>query len=432
MANLLDLSARFVDEGVYEGPTSVNRMSTELSEVGRGVSFIEAFSNVVSFDSGGDGLVVFDASLEMFGPAVLASLRGWSKQPVHSLCYTHGHIDHIGGAGAFLTDAEQRGHPTPAVIGHRGVLPRFERYERTNGYNGVINRRQFATLGGGVLGASAGDSWGPSRWVAPDKTFDQELSLEVGDLTFELRHARGETDDHLWAWVPARKAVVVGDFVAWVFPNAGNPQKVQRYPAEWARALREMAALEPELMLPAHGLPVAGAQRVKRVLGDIASVLESLVTQTLALMNEGATLDECLHSVHAPADLLERPYLRPVYDEPEFIVRNIWRLYGGWYDGNPAHLKPPRDADFASEIASLVGSATQLAERAVQLATSDLRLACSLVELAFQAAPGDAAIHAIRAQVYQQRRDDELSLMAKGIYTTAARDSKAAIRDLSG
>jgi hypothetical protein len=42
--------------------------------------------------------------------------------------------------------------------------------------------------------------------------------------------------------------------------------------------------------------------------------------------------------IMAAADLLERPYLRPVYDEPEFVVRTVWRLYGGWYDGNPAHL----------------------------------------------------------------------------------------------
>ena len=46
-----------------------------------------------------------------------------------------------------------------------------------------------------------------------------------------------------------------------------------------------------------------------------------------------------------PAHLLERPYLRPVYDEPEFVVRNVYRLYGGWWDGNPANLKPARDAE---------------------------------------------------------------------------------------
>ena len=171
MTNPLELSARYVDEGVYEGPLSVNRMSTKLAEVGDGVAFVEAFSNVVVFDSSA-GLVVFDTSLEMFAPGVLASLRVWSDEPVESLCYTHGHVDHVGGAGAFLADAEQRGHSVPTVVGHRGVMPRFERYELTNGYNGVINRRQFAMLGGGVLGAGNSDKWGPSRWVAPDEIFD--------------------------------------------------------------------------------------------------------------------------------------------------------------------------------------------------------------------------------------------------------------------
>ena len=51
---------------------------------------------------------------------------------------------------------------------------------------------------------------------------------------------------------------MTGDFVIWNFPNAGNPQKVQRYPIEWAAALRAMIAKEPELLLPAHGLPIAG------------------------------------------------------------------------------------------------------------------------------------------------------------------------------
>ena len=60
-------------------------------------------------------------------------------------------------------------------------------------------------------------------------------------------------------------------------------------------------------------------------------------------------------------ELCHEPYLHPVYDEPEFIVRNIWRLYGGWYDGNPARLKPAPDARLAQELAALAGGAERLA-----------------------------------------------------------------------
>ena len=85
-------------------------------------------------------------------------------------------------------------------------------------------------------------------------------------------------------------------------------------------------------------------------------------------MNEGARLDDIVATVKAPDHLLEKPYLRPVYDEPEFVVRNLWRLYGGWYDGNPARLKPPTDAAIAAEMASLAGGAASWPSAAAELA----------------------------------------------------------------
>ena len=89
--------------------------------------------------------------------------------------------------------------------------------------------------------------------------------------------------------------------------------------------------------------------------------------QTLALMNGGARLDEVIHGVVPPARLMERPYLQPVYDEPEFIVRTVWRLYGGWWDGNPATLKPAPERSLALELAELAGGAAALADRALAL-----------------------------------------------------------------
>src|SRR5439155_13119945 len=99
-------------------------------------------------------------------------------------------------------------------------------------------------------------------------------------------------------------------------------------------------------------------------LTEGAELLESLVEQTLALMNEGARLDDIVQTVRAPAYLLERPYLHAVYDEPEFVVRNLWRLYGGWYDGDPSHLKPAPADVLAREIADLAGGPSRLAARA--------------------------------------------------------------------
>ena len=57
----------------------------------------------------------------------------------------------------------------------------------------------------------------------------------------------------------------------------------------------------------AHGLPIVGRERVEVVLGDIAEALESLADATLAMMNEGATLDEIIHTVRVPDHLADRP-----------------------------------------------------------------------------------------------------------------------------
>jgi alkyl sulfatase BDS1-like metallo-beta-lactamase superfamily hydrolase len=422
MADLLDISARIID-GRSDEPGS--RITLELSEVGDRFAMVESFSNVVVLDAG-DGLVLFDASLQPLGRVATKAIRGWTDAPIHTLVYTHGHVDHVGGAHAVLADAADRGDPTPSVVAHEGVPERFARYDMTNGYNAVINQRQFAASGL-VRGMDAGaEPMFPRNWVQPTTTYRDRLQLKVGDVAIELHHGLGETDDHTWAWMPEQKAVCVGDYVIWAFPNAGNPQKVQRYPLEWAQALREMQALEPELLLPAHGLPVGGVGRVGRLLDDMATALESLVDQTIALMNEGATLDTIVHTVKVPDGLLERPYLRPTYDDPEFVVRNIWRKYGGWYDGNPAHLKPASDHAVAAHVAELSGGAAAVAAHALQVADDgrgDLRVAAQLVEMAFQADPDDGAVNEARAAIYGWRRAAETSLMAKAIFGAAADDS---------
>lgn len=410
---LLERSSRYIDDGIYEGPQANNPTDASLQEVADDIAVVCAFSHVWNLRTD-DGLVVFDTSLAPFGQPAVDAVRTWSNDPFGTIVYTHGHVDHVGGVGAFLADAERRGDPRPPIVAHENTPARFDRYELTNGYNTVINRRQF-----GPNGLSF-----PSDFVEPDDTFETEHHLRSGDTDIVLHHDRGETDDHAWAWVPEHRAVFTGDLFIWVLPNAGNPQKVQRYAADWAVGLRKMIDLGPELLLPAHGLPITGADRIAGVLDNTASVLEHLLGETLAMMNDGATLDEIVHTVGVPVEYADLPYLRPTYDEPEFVVRNIWRLYGGWYDGNPARLKPPRDADLAAEVTSLAGGGAALAARATEVADAgDLRLACQLVEWAATAAD-DAEVHAVRAEIYRRRREDELSLMSKGIFGSAATASE--------
>jgi glyoxylase-like metal-dependent hydrolase (beta-lactamase superfamily II) len=422
-ADLLDLANQ-----LFEGRASIEEHHPvgylgELAEVADGVAFVPSLANVSAFATG-DGLVLIDSGGFITADRVREQLRGWSDLPVHTVVYTHGHVDHVFGVPAFEAEAAENGWPAPRVIAHRNVPARFERYELTAGYNGAINARQFQLE----------ELRFPTDFRAPDETYDERASFEVGGESFELRHARGETDDHTWVWVPGRRILCCGDLFIWATPNAGNPQKAQRYPREWAAALREMADLGAELMLPGHGLPVAGADRVHAALTDTAALLESLVDQTLELMNEGAPLDRLLQEVEPPPELIAKPYLRPVYDEPEFIVRNLWRLYGGWYDGDPSRLKPAPAAELANELADLAGGPERLAGRATELAADGkLRLAGHLAELATLSAPQSDEAHEAREQVNARRAGAASSTMARGIFSWAAAESRRALeRQRSG
>lgn len=428
MADLLAISRAVIDEGKGAdevGP--INRINHQLSELRPDIAVVEAFSHSIVFKTD-DGLVAFDTSNPTGGSKVVSEIRRWTADRFNTVVYTHGHVDHVGGCAAFVEDVRARGDAPLCVCGHENVAKRFDRYNFTNGYNQIINERQFGQFrkrGYGIAEGAVQSSFLPSDTPKPDRTYEDHLELNVGGLKMELSHAKGETDDHSWAWIPKHKAICAGDFFIWNFPNAGNPQKVQRFPLEWAEAMRAMASKGAELFLPAHGLPIEGAARIKLVLTDVAEALEKLVRETVAMMNEGARLNDIIHSVSISKEVLSKPYLKPTYDEPEFVVRNIWRLYGGWYDGNPANLKPARDSVLAKEVAALAGGVGKLAERALSLVSQDVRLACHLAEMAVLAEPENKHAHATRAEVFQARRNGETSLMAKGIFGYAANESKA-------
>jgi alkyl sulfatase BDS1-like metallo-beta-lactamase superfamily hydrolase len=377
--------------------------------VTEGVGWWSGFGNVIAFETGGE-LVLFDTSSPFSAARLHEDVRKWTRAPLTTAFYSHGHIDHVFGTAPF----EEEGHRA-TIYAHKAVTDRFERYLLTNGYNSVINQRQF----------QAPNLRWPDSYRHPDVTYTDTLTVRRGGLTFDLTHAKGETDDATIGYVPEHRLLLPGDLFIWVTPNCGNPQKVQRYPREWVHALRLMAAMDAEIMLPSHGAPVLGRDRIRQALLETAEWLDSLVTQTLELLNAGARLDEIVHSVRPPDHLSDRPYLRARYDEPEFVVRNLWRLYGGWYDGNPAHLKPAPEAVLARSVAELAGGPAALADAALRaLSEGDERLAGHLAEMAALAAPDDAGVHRVRAEVFSARAAGELSLMAKGVFTWAAEESK--------
>jgi glyoxylase-like metal-dependent hydrolase (beta-lactamase superfamily II) len=381
--------------------------------------FASQFSGCTAFETD-EGLVLVDTGTRQFAPVLAGMLRQKTQAPVHTAIYTHGHVDHAYGLDQFLIPGQKK----PRVIAHSAMPARFARYQATAGHNAALNARQF----GGTVEAQSGDSFQAFAQppIPPDTLYDDQLTITVGGETFELHHCKGETDDHTWVWAPARRVVCPGDLFIWAVPNDGNPQKVQRFAWERAKGLRAMAAKKPLSLCPGHGGPVIGDEaKIEKMLTETADFLDIIVKRTLAAMEKGSPPHvDIVTGIELPKS--DSSWLQPVYDDTEFIVRNVIRFYGGWWDGRPSDLKPSPRAKLAEEIAALSGGAKKLAERAELLANAgDFRLACHLADYALEAAPKDADVQAKVAAIYDARAEKEESLMTINIFNSAAAYARA-------
>jgi glyoxylase-like metal-dependent hydrolase (beta-lactamase superfamily II) len=359
-----------------------------------------------------DGLVLIDPGFTP-GEALRTAVRAWSDAPLRLAVYTHGHADHAFGLRAFLAAGER-----PEIVAQEHCEERFRRYGALHGLNARINQRQFG-LAEPVF---------PKHFDWPTRYVRDAATERVGGLEVQLHAARGETDDALWAWVPARRYLFTGDLVIWQAPNCGNPQKMQRYPEEWADALEQMAALGAEWMFPGHGLAVQGEAAVRQVLTDAARYLRVLVDAVRDRLNAGERPEDIVHAVRPDPELSTRPYLRATYDHPSFIVRNLLRLWAGWWNGDASTLLPATPTAVATEVASLAGGTAALVARGqALLAAGDAVMAAHLAEWAVRAAPDDRATQSLKRDVYRRRLEDSDCLMARGIFRAALNDAERAL-----
>jgi alkyl sulfatase BDS1-like metallo-beta-lactamase superfamily hydrolase len=413
---------REVSEQLLSGKLSIRehhpfRPSGEFEEIADGVAVFNWFANFSAIKTA-DGIVMVDAGMTMDRTDVATVLRRYSPARVSSVIYTHGDVDHVAGMNVLAAEAAKTRAARPRVVGHRATADHFDRYGRTAAYSRSANRRTFAQLN---------VEW-PAEFVYPDTYFDHQFNLAAGNHRFECHHARGAGDDQCWIYLPQGKILFAGDFFIWAAPAAGNPAGPTGYAREWAEALRAMASCGAEVMIPGHGFPIFGAIRIRQVLNETADFLQSIYDQTLTLLNDGAPLEIALAEVKPPSALADRPYLLALYDEPDYIVRNIYRVEGGWYDGMPAHLKPAMAAAQGREVTELAGGVSRMVARAMShLNGGDPALASRLIDWAYAAAPDDPAVNHARMQIYGARAEQSQALITRGIFRAAADKSASKV-----
>ena len=264
-----------------------------------------------------EGLVIVDTlGSEETASLLFSEFRKISNKPVKAIIYTHNHLDHLGGATIFAAD------DSPDIYAQENILYNIDNiattirpiiFERSARQFGIpLNENNIVHQGiGAFLEVSADSTLGLLR---PTITFKDNLSIKVGDLEIELVHAPGETDDHLFVWLPKQEVVMVGDNFYRSFANLYAIRGTKfRNPMDWVNSLDKIRRLNAKHLIPSHSRPISGEENIEGALRDYRDGIQFIHDQTIRHINKGLMPNEIVQKVKLPKHLAESPYLQEFY-----------------------------------------------------------------------------------------------------------------------
>lgn len=200
-----------------------------------------------------DGVVVIDTP-QLPTKAVAMRAEVESHGPIRYIINTEHHVDHIFGNYWFKGAG--------AVVEHRGVYDRFMVVTPDLDPYAYAYEALPTPAGKGTdLDDPAGVAIWPERdeyYADPNKgtiVFTGDLTLRVGDHTFNLLHTPGHTPGQLAVHVPEERVVFTGDTVfsgcqTWLMTSDVE---------QWLAALERIRSLDVDTIVPGHG-PVTTPQ----------------------------------------------------------------------------------------------------------------------------------------------------------------------------
>lgn len=346
-----------------------------------------------------EGIVLFDTLLTPHvGRETFKRINGKIKY----IIYSHGHNDHVGGAEAFIAD-------NPEIIASKYLPSRFDNYIMLAPHRARIAAQQF----------NIPEVNRKFNYIYPTKTFLGEMTISLGDKTFELHTARAETDDVVWMYVPELEAAFIGDLMigTGLFPNIGNPWKPTRFALDWAKTLEEIRALNPQYVFSNGGSIFYKGKRALKALTHNIDVIREMHDQVVEYINKDMHITEMIHAVKVPEHLKNSPFLKPLYSRPEFFVFNVYRWYHGYFDHNPAHLLPRPEKEVMKEIYSLIGDADKVLNKVRDLSNKNqAQLAIQVLDVLIQAEPENIEARKMRIELLKTLGANDTCLMSRNTW----------------
>ena len=376
---------------------------------------IETENNLVIVDTLGS----IERAKELY-----ADFRNISEKPIVAIIYTHNHLDHLGGATVFFDDGNTEIYAQENIIYNLDNIATTIRpiiFQRSARQFGIpLPEEEIVHQGiGGFLEINDQSTLG---LVRPTILFDEELTIKIDNLTFVLAHVPGETDDHLYVWIPEKQAVMVGDNFYRSFANLYAIRGTKfRNPMEWVESLDKIRLLNAEYLVPSHTRPISGKENVSKALTDYRDGIQFVHDQTIRYINKGLTPDEIVQKVKLPKHLAESPYLQPFYGSISSYIRSTFSGYIGWFSGNISDLHPLSAEERAQKLAAIAQKQTKISVEAENaLINGEYQWALELADMLLALDPKDNAAKNIKAEAADQLSKYQLASNDYYFYKTVA------------
>jgi glyoxylase-like metal-dependent hydrolase (beta-lactamase superfamily II) len=243
------------------------------------VSFTRLSENAYAYTAEGDpntGIIIGDDAVlvldtqatPVMAQDVIRRIREVTDKPIRYVLLTHYHAVRVLGASAYGAEHIIASEDTLDLIKERGEQDKASEIGR------------FPRLFRNVESVPPGLTW-------PTITFTGKMTLWLGQLEVQLLQlGRGHTKGDTVAWLPQQKILFSGDLVEFdATPYAGDA-----YFTDWPQTLDNIAALQPQQLVPGRGPALttpeavaAGLAGTRNFIADVRASVEAGVKAGLDL-----------------------------------------------------------------------------------------------------------------------------------------------------
>ena len=190
---------------------------------------------------GDDAVMVIDTqATPVMAQDVIRRIREVTDKPIRYVVLSHYHAVRVLGASAYGAEHVIASRDTYELIVERGEQDMKSEIER------------FPRLFRAVESVP-GLTW-------PTIVFEKRMTLWLGKLQVEIMQlGRGHTKGDTVVWLPQERILFSGDLVEY----DATPYTGDAYLADWPATLDNIAALEPEKLVPGRGAALMNPAQVK-------------------------------------------------------------------------------------------------------------------------------------------------------------------------